>query len=78
MASLQPIDTASSGSPLNPPIYKTFIPKSLIQPNAVPEGRRFFDANRYETSVGTEANAFDSNPIRSFAFITDQLIGQIF
>ena len=73
MSDTQPKDITSAGTPLNPPIYKTFVPKGLIQPNAQPNFTTFFNTNRYTTGTATDDNP--SGSTRSFDFIKDQLVG---
>lgn len=75
-ANANPQNPTGGSSPLNPSTYKTFnsSPDVAVN-NAAPQPTLFFFANIYETEAATPANAYDSSPLRSFEFITNQLTG---
>ena len=81
MANLQPKDVNSTGSKLNPPIFKTFIPKGSVAPSSTTANtdapKLFFDFVKTDTSTPTPGNAFNSNPIRSLDFIQGKILGNM-
>lgn len=70
----QPQDITSSGSPLNPPAFKTFSADPYgAQATNTSTSPQFFTQNRYTT--GTSSSSDPGGSVRSFDFISQQILG---